>query len=399
MKKEIELLSPAGDLECIDAALYFGADAVYVGGRIMQLRAASAAMTDEALNEAVRRVHEKGRKIYVTVNCFADNGDIDLVGAYAKELYDINVDAVIVSDIGVLAEVKKHAPDLEVHISTQANCQNFMAARVYYDLGAKRIVLARELSIEDIAELRARTPKELELEAFVHGAMCMAYSGRCIISSFLTGRSGNKGECAQPCRWQYSLVEKKRPEQSFDIEEEGEYTAILSSHDLCAIEFLDKLTEAGVSSFKIEGRMKTPYYVATVTDSYRKAIDRTYPINGLREQLDCISHRPYSSGFYFGEMKKNHYNDGEYRRTCDFAGVVLEDTNSEGLTLVEQRNYFKKGDTLELLSPHSLNVKLNVNEIIDSEGTSRETAHLVKERVLVNLGAELKKGDILRRRL
>ena len=208
MKKEIELLSPAGDLECIDAALYFGADAVYVGGRIMQLRAASAAMTDEALNEAVRRVHEKGRKIYVTVNCFADNGDIDLVGAYAKELYDINVDAVIVSDIGVLAEVKKHAPDLEVHISTQANCQNFMAARVYYDLGAKRIVLARELSIEDIAELRARTPKELELEAFVHGAMCMAYSGRCIISSFLTGRSGNKGECAQPCRWQYSLVEK-----------------------------------------------------------------------------------------------------------------------------------------------------------------------------------------------
>jgi len=397
--KNAELLSPAGDLECIDAALHFGADAVYAGGRIMQLRAAKAAMSDAALKEAVRRVHEKGKRIYITLNCFAENSDIEKAGEYARELYEIGVDAVIVSDIGVLAEIKRKVPEIEVHVSTQANCMNYMAARVYYDMGAKRVILARELSIESIAELRAKTPKDLQLEAFVHGAMCMSYSGRCLISSFLTGRSGNKGECAQPCRWQYALVEKKRPDQSFDIEEEGEFSAILSSHDLCAIEFLDELRKAGVDSFKIEGRMKTPYYVATVTDSYRKAIDKTYNIKDLRLQLDTISHRPYSGGFYFGELIHNHYNDGEYRRTCDFIAIALEDTNSEGFTLLEQRNFFKKGDVLEILSPDSLNKKVTVKEIRDMEGSERETAHLVQEKVLVNLGESIRKGDMLRRRI
>lgn len=395
---KLELLSPAGDMECLEAAVYFGADAVYIGGEMMQLRAASAGFSMEQTQRAVEFTHSEGVKLYVTVNSFAKNKEIPFVSDYAKTLYEIGVDAVIVSDIGVMAAIKKGAPDLSLHVSTQANCQNYSAAKVYYDLGAERIVLAREMSIEEIAELRSLVPKDLELEAFIHGAMCMSYSGRCMISSFLTNRSGNRGECTQPCRWQYHLVEQKRPNEFYPIEENDGVTSILSSHDLNCIDFIDKLIGAGITSFKIEGRMKTPYYVATVTNAYRRRLDNKTELDLLEKELNCVSHRPFSSGFYFGEMKYNHINDGLYHRDCQFIGVVLTAGNSERV-LIEQRNSFKVGETLEIVSPYSLGESFEVKDIINSKGKQVDTAHLVKEKVSINCPYKLKKGDMLRRRI
>jgi putative protease len=324
------------------------------------------------------------------------NSEIPLIGDYARFLYDAGVDAAIISDIGVLSEFGKAAPELERHVSTQANCQNYSAARVYYEMGAKRIVLAREMSLEEIAIFRENTPKDMEIEAFVHGAMCMAYSGRCIISSYLTGRSGNRGECSQPCRWNYSLVEEKRPNQFFDVEESGGVSTILSSHDMCCVEFLDKLLDAGVTSFKIEGRMKTAYYVATAVNAYRKAIDGTDTIENCREELNCLKHRPYSSGFYFGALKENHYNDGHYSQSCVFIGNVLGWEN--GVVKIRQRNHFKVGDVLEVLSPNRGIVSFPVTSIKNEDGEYQETAPHPNQTVFVPCPTELTAGDFLRRR-
>lgn len=393
--KKSELLAPAGNMDCLKTALRYGADAVYCGGPLLQLRAEKAGFSRESLEEAVKYVHGKGKKIYVTVNSFTKNSEIEPLKEYAKFLYSINADAVIVSDLGAVRTIKQAESNLPVHISTQANCCNYASALAYYEMGASRIVLAREMTLDEIGELHEKIPEELELEAFVHGAMCMAYSGRCLLSSYMNGRSGNRGECTQPCRWEYYLVEQNRQNEYLQLEEYGDHSAILSSNDMKSIEFLDKLTEAGIDSFKIEGRMKTEYYVAHVVNAYRHGIDGDVPLELLEKELDAISHRPYNSGFYFGELVHNHYNDGLYHYSCTFGGTALEDAK-DGKLKVMQRNYFEIGDTLEVLSPDSLGISFEVTSIINENGEEVQSACHPQETVFINCPANVKKDDIIR---
>ena len=395
--KRPELLAPAGDMECLETAVHFGADAVYIGGPLLQLRADNVGFDREGIAEAVKYCHEHGVKLYVTVNCFAKNEEIDAAEDYAKYLHSVGVDAVIVSDIGLIAKIHESAPELEIHVSTQANCQNYNAANVYWAMGAKRVVLGREMTLDEIVEFRKRIPEEMEIEAFVHGAMCMSYSGRCMISSYLVNRSGNRGGCAQPCRWNYHLVEMKRPNEFFQVVEDEKGTAILSSHDMCAVGFLDKLEEAGICSYKIEGRMKTPFYVATAVNAYRHAIDGDVPMEVIERELDSISHRPYSSAFYFGEMKMSHGNSGAYIQKCTFIGKVLD--YSDGFVTIQQRNNFKPGDELEVVSPISTGEKFTVSKIFDEEGNEREDARLIQQILRLPCPIKLQKGDLLRKRI
>ena len=395
--KRPELLAPAGDMECLETAVHFGADAVYIGGPLLQLRADNVGFDRKGIAEAVKYCHKHGVKLYVTVNCFAKNEEIDAAEDYAKYLHSVGVDAVIVSDIGLIAKIHESAPELEIHVSTQANCQNFSAANVYWAMGAKRVVLGREMTLDEIIEFRKRIPEEMEIEAFVHGAMCMSYSGRCMISSYLVNRSGNRGGCAQPCRWNYHLVEMKRPNEFFQVVEDEKGTAILSSHDMCAVGFLDKLEEAGICSYKIEGRMKTPFYVATAVNAYRHAIDGDVPLEVIERELDSISHRPYSSAFYFGEMKMSHGNSGAYIQKCTFIGKVLD--YSDGFVTIQQRNNFKPGDELEVVSPISIGEKFTVTKIFDEEGNEREDARLIQQILRLPCPVKLQKGDLLRKRI
>ena len=395
--KRPELLAPAGDMECLETAVHFGADAVYIGGPLLQLRADNVGFDREGIAEAVKYCHEHGVKLYVTVNCFAKNEEIDAAEDYAKYLHSVGVDAVIVSDIGLIAKIHESAPELEIHVSTQANCLNFNAAKVYWNMGAKRVVLGREMTLDEIIEFRKRIPEEMEIEAFVHGAMCMSYSGRCMISSYLVNRSGNRGGCAQPCRWNYHLVEMKRPNEFFQVVEDEKGTAILSSHDMCAVGFLDKLEAAGICSYKIEGRMKTPFYVATAVNAYRHAIDGDVPMEIIERELDSISHRPYSSAFYFGEMKMSHGNSGAYIQKCTFIGKVLD--YSDGFVTIQQRNNFKPGDELEVVSPISPGEKFTVSKIFDEEGNEREDARLIQQILRLPCPIKLQKGDLLRKRI
>ncbi len=393
--KKSELLAPAGDINCLKAAARFGADAVYIGGPLLQLRAEKSAFSEEDIDFSAKYLHTLGKKLYVTVNSFTKNSEIDRLKDYAKTLYAIGVDAVIVADLGALRAIKQAEPRLEVHISTQANCCNYSAAMAYYELGASRIVVAREMTIDEIAEMHAKIPDELEIEAFVHGAMCMAYSGRCLISSYMNGRSVNRGECTQPCRWEYYLVERNRPNEYLKVEEYEDHSALLSSHDMKAIGFLDKLTEAGVDSFKIEGRMKTEYYVSHVVNAYRRAIDKTAPLSQLEDELNAISHRPYNSGFYFGNLVHDHKNDGLYHWDCTFAGVALEDCN-DGLLKIQQRNFFKLGDNIEVLSPDNFGLSFPCTKIINEFGEECETACHPQEILTLECSQDVKKGDILR---
>lgn len=396
--KKLELLAPAGDMEGLLTALKFGADAIYCGGPFMQLRAASAGFSMEALAEAASSVHEAGKKIYVTVNSFARSDEIALLGDYAKRLCDIGIDAVIVSDIGALAEIKERCPELEVHISTQANTMNYKAAELYYNIGAKRIVLARELSIEEIAELRAKAPKGLELEAFVHGAMCMSYSGRCLLSAYLTGRSGNRGECAQSCRWNYYLMEEKRPGEYYKIEEDEKGSTILSSKELCAIELMGQLVEAGVSSFKIEGRMRTPFYTATVVNAYKMAMNGDCSMEELRAELDTVSHRSFTTGFYVGDASALQPDNNGYLREYLFIGTVKEDASS-GSAVIETRNPFQTGDELELLSPGMLGRRFRLERMINGEGEAVSRSNTPMRLMTINMPYDAKAGDILRLKL
>lgn len=394
--KNCELLAPAGTPESLQTALHFGADAVYLGGPMLQLRAESAGFTFEQLQKAAADVHAKGKRMYVTVNCFAENGEIDALEEYGKNLLTAGADAAIVSDLGVLAELREKVPELELHVSTQANCVNYKAAATWHKLGAKRVVLGREMRLDDIKVLRDKTPDTLEIEAFVHGAMCMAYSGRCLLSSYISHRSGNRGDCTQPCRWNYYLVEEKRPDMYLPVIEDAGATAVLSSADLKCIDFLDKLADAGVTSFKIEGRMKTAYYVATVVNAYRHAMDGTAPLEVCENELLCASHRPFDTGFYFGNVAKDPNNDGLYRSDCQFTARVLG--RDENGVLIEQRNRFQTGDTLEILSPDSLGEKFTVTRITDMGGNKRDTAHLVQEKLYIACPHPLREGDILRKR-
>ncbi len=402
---DYELLSPAGDPECLQAALRFGADAVYVGGPRLQLRAGKAGFAMDALEAAVREAHALGRKLYVTVNAFPTNRELDDLGDYAQALLALGVDAAIVADLGAVSVMRRAAPGLGIHVSTQANCMNYAAARAWHDMGATRIVLAREMTLEQIRELRSRTPASLELEAFVHGAMCMAWSGRCMISAFLTGRSANRGGCAQPCRWSYHLVEEKRPGEYFPVEEDDAGTTILSSHDLNCLDFLDQIMDAGVTSFKLEGRMKSPYYVATVTGAYRRRIDgilagRAAPeeVALLQRELNAVSHRAYSSGFYFGEMQRHAPDDGVYQQDCVFVGVVRQRLNNSRVR-VELRNRVCRGDVLEVLSPGCPGLRFPAENMTTPEGEDITQAVIPKSLFDMDAPQALSPGDMLRIRV
>lgn len=395
MMKKTELLAPAGDMETLKTALRFGADAVYIGGPFMQLRAEVSGFSEDEIKEAVKYTHSFGKKLYVTVNSFAKNEEIEPLGRYAKRLYEAGVDAVIVSDIGALCAIRNAAENLEIHISTQANCQNYASALAYYKMGAKRVVTAREMTLSEIAEMRKKLPDDMEIEAFAHGAMCMSYSGRCFLSPYLSGRSGNRGECTQPCRWSYHITEMKRPGEFFQIEETEGGTNILSSRDMNCMDIIDDMIAAGITSFKIEGRMKTPYYVATVVSAYRKRLDGFSDLEALNHELDCISHRPYCTGFYLGQLKK--YRPDEqvpYISECTFAGTVKAYEN--GVLTVEQRGKFSVGDTLEIVSPDVFGKSFKVEEIINSEGKSVQSAPHAQETVKIPCPFKLSQGDILR---
>ena len=401
----LELLAPAGDMECLRAALRFGADAVYVGGPMLQLRAANAGFSMDALAQAVRETHALGRRLYVTVNAFPTNGELDALGDYAQGLFALGVDAAIVADMGAVAVMRRAAPGLPIHISTQANCLNYAAATAWHDMGASRVVLARELTLEQICQLRARTPAALELEAFVHGAMCMAWSGRCMISAYLTGRSANRGACTQSCRWRYALMEEKRPGEYFPVEEDGRGTTLLSSFDLNCLDFLDQIADAGVTSFKIEGRMKSPYYVATVTNAYRLRLDglKKGSMDGqtlalLQRELNAVSHRAYASGFYFGEMKRHAPDDGVYRQDCVFVGTVVARLPG-GRARVELRNRLEQGDRLEILAPGSLGESFVAEGLTTPSGAPID--RVAEPMTLFDMAVpeRLRPGDMLRRRV
>lgn len=398
----IELLSPAGNRERLEYALAYGADAVYMAGSRYSLRAFADNFEPDELKRALELVHSKGKKAYITVNIYAHNSDIDGMEDYFRFLYDIGADAVLVSDLGVLEAAKKGAPELPVHISTQANVTNYAAARFFCNAGAERIVLARELSIEEIALIHQKVP-QAELEAFVHGAACISYSGRCLLSDYLTGRSANQGKCAQPCRWGYELVPQGRTD-SFPIEQDERGTYILNSKDLCMIDHLGELADAGVTSFKIEGRMKTAYYTAAVTNAYRRAIDRLEaglePDPALKEELAKAANREFTTGFYFGPVQNGQrYESSKCRQSHEFSAVVLS-SDGEYLTL-EQRNRFRVGDVLEVLSPEPSRCgqKFTVESIISSQGCSVQAAPNPQERVKVPCTLRLEYMDILRRKL
>lgn len=398
----IELLSPAGNRERLEYALAYGADAVYMAGSRFSLRAFADNFEPDELKNALELVHSKGKKAYITVNIYAHNSDIDGMEDYFRFLYDIGADAVLVSDLGVLEAAKKGAPELPVHISTQANVTNYAAARFFCNAGAERIVLARELSIEEIALIHQKVP-QAELEAFVHGAACISYSGRCLLSDYLTGRSANQGKCAQPCRWGYELVPQGRAD-SFPIAQDERGTYILNSKDLCMIDHLGELADAGVTSFKIEGRMKTAYYTAAVTNAYRRAIDRLEAglelDPALKEELAKAANREFTTGFYFGPVQNGQrYESSKCRQSHEFSAVVLS-SDGEYLTL-EQRNRFRVGDVLEVLSPEPSRCgqKFTVESIISSQGCSVQAAPNPQERVKVPCTLRLEYMDILRRKL
>jgi len=393
----VELLSPGGDFEKIKTAFYFGADAVYCGGPSMHLRAKPTAIGMEELSQAVDYAHALGKKLYVTVNAYARNGDFEALPEYIRELGRIGADAIIVADIGVLATAKEAVPELPVHVSTQASCLNYVAANTYHQLGASRIILGRELSIPEIRELRDKTPPELELEAFVHGAMCMAYSGRCLISAFLSSRDSNRGDCAQPCRWRYKLVESEKSNEEYPIYETNDGTTILSSRDLNTIRFVEEIKASGISSFKIEGRMKSPYYVATVTGAYRRALDGFSDIELLEREICSASHRDFSSGFYFGELKNAPATGDGYVQDCMFIAIVKE-RSKNGRVRLEQRNRFWAGETLEVLSPGSIGLSFKIESIQNDEGEEIDYAPHPQQSLTINCPFDLREGDILRRR-
>ena len=375
MLSQPELLSPAGSLETLKYAVLYGADAVYCALPQFGMRAAPPNLTNEELHEGCIFAHARGRRVYLTLNTLPTNEELDLLPQAMKDASAAGVDAFIIADLGVLALAQKYAPEVEVHFSTQAGIANYAAATQAYKMGAKRVVLARELSLTDIAKIRDNTPPELELEAFVHGAMCMSVSGRCLLSSYMTGRSGNRGECAQPCRWKYYLVEEHHPGQYMEIGENQDGSYILNANDLCTAPFVDLLCKAGVDSLKIEGRAKTFYYVASVTSAYRRALD-TYLADPYRddfelpdaviEELNRTSHRHYSPGFYFGKEKALQTPSHTYVRDWDFIGTV--DNWENGVASCTQRSKFCLGDTLEVLQPDGSVYTLTPDWIKNEEG-------------------------------
>ncbi len=388
----VELLAPAGTFLKLKTAFKFGADAVYFAGKKFGLRAFAGNFEDDEIEKAVNYAHSLNKKVYITVNILAHEADFDGLKEYIEYLDKIGVDAVIVADVGIIKLIRDVAPNLDIHVSTQANVTNSYSAKFFQDMGVKRIVLARELSIEEIKKIHEAVP-DIELEAFVHGAMCISYSGRCLLSNYFTGRDSNRGACVQACRWEYTITEKSRQGQQFPIEEDERGTYILNSKDLCMIKHLKELEEAGVCSFKIEGRMKSEYYVACTVNAYRRAI------NGEDvdiSELEKSSHRLFTTGFYFGEKDKECFTSSSPVQTHEFMALVLEDAK-DGYVKIEQRNRFKVGDTLEVLSPdENFNKKIKVTEIKNLKGELIDDAKKVQEVLYLRTELDLKEGDILR---
>ncbi len=378
---KLEVLAPAGDYERFDAALKYGADAVYLGRKQFGMRSSPMNFDFQQLCSAVERAHNKGVKVYLTCNTLPRNNEIPHFEQFVREACDAKVDALIGADIGVLSLIKKYAPDMEIHISTQTGIVNYVTARELYNMGAKRIVLARELSLDEIAEIRAKTAPDLEIETFVHGAMCVSFSGRCLLSQYLVNRDANRGECAQPCRWGYHLMEEKRPGEYFPIFEDEKGTYILNAKDLCMIEHIDKLADAGVTSLKIEGRAKSAYYVAVVTNAYRMAVDEYYKNpdnfalpNWIRDEVYKVSHRKYSNGFFFGAPEQaQYYENSGYIRNYDVVAVI--EKCQDGTVYCTQRNKFFAGDELEILAPGVKPVTLSPDKLYDENGNEIETAN------------------------
>ena len=380
-----EVLAPAGDAERLKAAVYYGADAVYMGGTRFGMRAAPKNFSDDELARAVSFAHKNGVKVYLTCNIIPNTAQLKELPAFLEAASAAGVDALIITDLGVLSYAKKYAPKVPIHISTQTGVANAESARMLFDLGAERVVSARELTLDELADLRSGMPKEMELECFVHGAMCVSYSGRCLLSNYLTDRHSNKGECSQPCRWEYSLMERTRQGEYFPVEETASGTYIMNSKDMCMIEHLDKVIDAGVTSLKIEGRAKSFYYVAVITNAYRQAVDlyRKDPQHfvlpsWLEEETRKVSHRQYSTGFYFGRPEQGqYYENAGYVRQWDVVAVV---DKTEGDTLYcTQRNKFSLGETVEIICPHSTvedrPLSYTVTSITDEQGNPRESAN------------------------
>lgn len=399
----LEVLAPAGDSERFDAAINYGADAVYLGRKQFGMRSSPMNFDFEELIDAVKIAHEKGIKVYLTCNTLPRNNEIPFFEKFVKEALEAKVDALIVADIGLLSLVKKFAPDMEIHMSTQTGIVNYVTARELYNMGAKRIVLARELSLDEIAEIRAKTNSELDIEAFVHGAMCVSFSGRCLLSQYLVNRDANRGECAQPCRWGYHLMEEKRPGEYFPVFEDEKGTYILNAKDLCMIEHIDKLAEAGVRSLKIEGRAKSAYYVAVVTNAYRMAVDvyKKDPDNfvlpdWIRDEVYKVSHRKYSNGFFFGTPEESqYYENSGYIRNYDVVAVVEYCEN--GTVYCTQRNRFFSSDTVELLSPGQKPVIMALDKLYNENNEEIQTANHAMMKFSFKSDMTFPTGTVIRR--
>ncbi len=404
MMRKPELLAPAGNMEKLKAAIMFGADAVYLGGKSFGLRAFSGNFTEEELKEAVSFVHEHGKKVYVTVNIYAHNSDIEHLTEYLRYLKELSVDALLVADIGVFRIARDIVPDMELHVSTQANITNWRSAQVWQEMGARRIVLAREMSCSEIREIRCLC--EAELEVFVHGAMCISYSGRCYLSSYLTGRDANRGSCTQPCRWKYQLVEEKRPGQYFPIEEDERGTYIMNSKDLCLLPYIKEVIESGIDSLKIEGRMKSVHYVASVVKAYRMAIDSYFedPENfTIRkewlEELEKVSHRAYTTGFFHQKPSSEDqiYGTSSYEQTSEFVGLVRDYDEKNGLAVVEQRNHMKLGEEIEFFLPQGQGFRQRLEEMYDEDGNTVTTAPHAQQILKIPVKRAVVPWTILRR--
>lgn len=401
---KLELLSPAGDMSKLKTAFYFGADAVYVGGKSLSLRALAGNFTEEEIKEANTYAHSLGKKLYVTVNIFARNYDIAKAEEYFKFLESIGVDGAIISDPGLIYLARTVAPKLSVNVSTQANTLNYKTVEFWQKVGVKRVILARELSLKEIEEIHLKAP-EMELEAFIHGAMCISYSGRCLLSDYRTGRPSNRGACVQACRWNYEIREKGSNGDYLEMQEDERGTYILNSKDLNLLNYIAELAEAGVCSFKIEGRMKSEYYLATVVNAYRRAIDAyykegdAYKNNPLYEQeLLKTAHRDFTTAYLLGENDRTvNYDDSQSKGTHKFIANVLDYNVAEGYALVEMRNRFKLGDVLEVLSPSSVfNSQIKVEKLTDEKGAEITDAKLVQQILRLYTDVPLSKGDILR---
>ena len=406
MNKIPELLSPAGDPEKMRFGIAYGADAVYMAGQRFGMRAAAANFDDEALRRCIAEAHAHGVKCYITVNIMPSCRDLPALPAYLELLQDAGADAMIVADVGVIRMAQKYAPKVPLHISTQTSILNPEAANFWADMGAERVVLARELSLEEIAEIRAKTPKSLEIEAFVHGAMCISYSGRCLLSNYLVGRDANQGACTHPCRWKYSIVEEKRPGEYMPVFENERGTYIFNSKDLCMVEHMDDVLNSGIDSLKIEGRMKTALYVATVARTYRKAIDdylespEKYKANmsWYQEQISNCTYRQFTTGFFYGKPDENTqiYDNNTYVKEYTYLGYA-EEVDENGFAHITQRNKFTVGETVEIMKPDGRNIEAVVKAIYDEDGNSVESAPHPQQKLAVDLGTEIEQYDLLRR--